>query len=121
MYAIRGAITISENTSIDIKNSSIELFREIMKNNNLSIEDLVSIFFSCTRDITADFPGRFIREEFNLTETAIMHYNEMHVDNSMPLCIRILIHVDQPKPEKVFPVYLRDAKNLRKDLYENCL
>lgn len=116
MIAIRGATTINNNTVEEIKNNSIELFDELIKANNIKNENIVSILFSCTKDITADYPGKFIRENFNLKNTAIMHFNEMEVENSLPLCIRILI-LSMDNIENVNFVYLHDAKNLRKDLF----
>jgi len=119
MIAIRGATTISQNTNEEIKTASIELFQEILLQNNLEASNIMSIFFSCTRDITADYPGKYVREHYNLKTTTIMHYNEMYVENSLAMCIRILILVDDTieDREKIKFVYLRDAKNLRKDLY----
>lgn len=50
---------------------------------------------------------------------AIMHFNEMYVEGSMPLCIRILILIDKNKniEENIEYVYLGRAKTLRKDLF----
>ncbi|MCS4453935.1 chorismate mutase [Clostridium botulinum] len=50
---------------------------------------------SCTNDIDKGYPGKYIRENFNLKNIAIMHFNEMYVEGSMPLCIRILILIDK--------------------------
>jgi len=118
MIAIRGATTISENTNEEIKTASIELFQEILLQNNLEAKDIMSIFFSCTRDITADYPGKYVREYYNLKSTTIMHFNEMYVENSLAMCIRILVLIDDTiiDREKIKYVYLRDAKDLRKDL-----
>lgn len=119
MLALRGATTISENTKENIENSSIELFKEIITRNNIDLDRILTIQFSCTRDITKAYPGKFVREYFNLKNSAIMHFNEMYVEDDVeayiPLCIRILILVDTESEIKEF-VYLNEAKNLRKDL-----
>ncbi|WP_027623509.1 chorismate mutase [Clostridium lundense] len=115
MYAIRGATTISKNSSQEINICSIELFEEIIKKNCLKLSDIVSIIFSCTEDITKDYPGKFIREYYKLNNVAIMHFNEMKVDNSLSYCIRILILCNGEK-DKINYVYLRNSKSLRKDL-----
>lgn len=119
MIAIRGATTINENTSEEIKNASIELFEEILLQNNIEAENVMSIFFSCTKDITADYPGKYVREHYNLKSAAIMHFNEMYVENSLAMCIRILILIDNEIKGKteINYVYLKNAKNLRKDLH----
>ncbi len=49
-----------------IEEASIKLFSEILARNNLNIEDIVSIFISCTNDIDKGYPGKYIREDFNL-------------------------------------------------------
>ncbi|WP_209700823.1 chorismate mutase [Clostridium algifaecis] len=119
MIALRGATTVSKNSEVEIKYASIELFSEIIKKNNIELEDIISVEISCTKDINKAYPGKFIREYFKLDHTAIMHFNEMEVDKSLngfiPLCIRLLILVDVNKTKKEF-VYLNNAKKLRKDL-----
>ncbi|ABS35196.1 chorismate mutase [Clostridium botulinum] len=120
MQSIRGAITIEKNEVKYIKEASIKLFSEILSRNNLNIEDIVSIFISCTNDIDKGYPGKYIRENFNLKNIAIMHFNEMYVEGSMPLCIRILILIDKKNKnieENIEYVYLGRAKTLRKDLF----
>ncbi|AJD32822.1 MULTISPECIES: chorismate mutase [Clostridium] len=122
MQSIRGAITIEENEVKYIKEASIKLFSEILIRNNINIEDIISIFISCTKDIDKDYPGKYIREDFNLKNVAIMHFNEMYVEGSMPLCIRILILIDKKNKnveENIEYVYLGKAKTLRKDLFSS--
>lgn len=115
MYAIRGATTINENSSQDINICSVELFEEIITKNCLKLSDIVSIIFSCTEDITKDYPGKFIREHYKLNNVAIMHFNEMKVDKSLNYCIRILILCNGEK-DNINYVYLKNSKSLRKDL-----
>lgn len=119
MIALRGATTINKNTEEEIKTNSIELFQEIIKKNHIELDKIITIQFSCTQDITKAYPGKFIREYFNLKHTAIMHFNEMNVDSNVesyiPLCIRILILVDVDTKKREF-IYLNKAANLRKDL-----
>lgn len=117
MIAIRGATTISQNTSSEIKSASLELFTEILHQNNIKKEDISIIIFSCTSDINAEYPGKFIREAYNLNNIAIMHFNEMEVKDLLPLCIRILIVIDA-KPMDMKFIYLHGAKALRKDLLD---
>lgn len=120
MIALRGATTISCNCEEEIKKCSVELFAQLIKRNNLELDKILTIQFSCTRDITKSYPGKFIRENFNIKHAAIMHFNEMYVDGSVdayiPLCIRILILADTNQQNREF-VYLNNARNLRKDLF----
>lgn len=118
MIAIRGATTIKQNAVEEIKEASIELFTEIINANELKLEGITAIFFSCTSDITKDYPGKFVRKHFNLNNTAIMHYNEMQVEDSLKMCIRVLLIVNTEHNNKITYVYLNEAKKLREDLLE---
>ena len=116
MLSIRGATTIKENSVEDIKNSSIELVSEIIKQNNLDLENIDTIIFSCTKDITKVYPGKCVREHFKLNNIAIMHFNEMDVEHSLALCIRVLMLVKEDSNKKIKYIYLHDARNLRSDI-----
>ena len=120
MKAIRGAITIEKNNKENIKKASITLFDEIIYKNSLNLKNIISIIFSCTSDITADYPGKYLREEYRLNSQAIMHFNEMIVNEELylPLCIRVMI-LYNGEIENVKHVYLEKAKSLRKDLDNN--
>ncbi|ERI92951.1 chorismate mutase [Clostridiales bacterium oral taxon 876 str. F0540] len=118
MIAIRGATTIESNSSDNIRNASIELFEKIIENNNLELEDIVMILFSCTDDITKDYPGKFLREHFDIKDKAIMHFNEMKVENSLKLCIRISLLCEHVDNKEIKFVYLNKARELRKDLMD---
>lgn len=116
MIAIRGATTINEDNINEVREASIELFAEILKVNKLNIENLVSIIFSCTNDIKSTYPGKHIREYFDLSKVAIMHFNEMEVNNSLKKCIRVMLLIDEENRDEIKYVYLNDAKKLRQDL-----
>lgn len=116
LKAIRGAITIENNSIEDIERASIELFSQILERNNIKVTNIVSIVISCTKDITKGYPGKYIREHFNLNQVAIMHFNEMYVENYLPMCIRVMLLVEEVNLESIEYVYLKKAKNLRKDL-----
>ncbi|BDR67036.1 chorismate mutase AroH [Clostridium tetani] len=117
MYAIRGAISIDENSVEEIRRKTLELFESILKENKINKEDIVSILFSCTKDIDKAYPGKFLREKYHLNKVGIMHFNEMIVENSLNLCIRILILLNGHKLNIKY-VYLGKAKKLRDDLIE---
>ena len=121
MIAIRGATTITSNTSEDIQEASIELFEELLLANHINTNDIISLLFSCTKDITADYPGKFVRLKFNLKNVAIMHFNEMDVDNTLKNCIRVLIFTNSTSLKNAQYVYLRGAKGLRLDLLSGSL
>lgn len=117
MIAIRGATTIEQDTPEEIKEATIELMNEIISRNQLSSEKMVSVLFTATGDIKSAYPGKFIREEMHLDDVAILHFQEMHVQGSLPRCIRVLIHCNDQNESH--PVYLRKAVSLRPDLKES--
>ncbi|MBQ2871911.1 chorismate mutase [bacterium] len=116
-FAIRGAITVAENTEEAIKNATVELLNSIIEKNNLNIADMLYINFSATKDITKAYPAKFVRTELGITDVPMMCYQEMYVENSLPMCIRILIVVNTINKE-FFPrhIYLGGAKILRPDI-----
>lgn len=114
MIAIRGAITITEDAPEQIRDATIELLSEIISRNHLIQKKMVSVLFTATSDIVSAYPGRFMREGLGIHDVAILHFQEMHVQGSLPLCIRVLIHYNDDID--VYPVYLRGAKSLRPDL-----
>jgi chorismate mutase len=116
MLAIRGATNITENSVKDIKDYSIELVSEIIKQNHISLQSISTMIFSCTKDITKGYPGKYIREHFKLDNAAIMHFNEMDVEDSLELCIRVLILINDDNCKKAKYIYLHDTKNLRNDI-----
>lgn len=115
IIVIRGATTVAENTEYEIEKESIKLFQEILKQNKIQGSDVKSLIISCTNDITKAYPGKFVRQHFNLPNLAIMHFNEMCVENSLMLCIRFLLFMDGTENSTKF-VYLNNASALRKDL-----
>lgn len=116
MIAIRGATTINEDNIGEVRKAAIELFNEIIKENNIEKKDIISIIFSCTSDIKSSYPGKHIREHFGLNKVAIMHFNEMEVNNSLKKCIRIMLHVNIDYNKDIKYIYLNNAKILRQDL-----
>lgn len=120
MIAIRGATTIMKNTEEEIKDASLELINTIIDKNSLKKEKILSIFFSCTKDVNVEYPGKFVREDLSLDNIAIMHFNEMEVEKEsyLKLCIRVTLFYNEDKDE-IYHIYLKEAKKLRKDLKYN--
>ncbi len=116
---IRGAITVDDNSEEKIWQAARLLVTEILSLNELHAEDICAIIFSTTEDLTAAFPSSAIRQLSALRLVPLFDTREPAVENSLPLCIRVLIlaNLDRPQQE-IRHVYLNNAKNLRPDL--NC-
>lgn len=114
--AIRGATTTSKNTSDDILNATEELILKIEKLNKIKKEEVISIIFSCTEDLDQAYPAKAARK-LGYTNTGLMCFNEMNVNDGLKKCIRIMIYCNSKREQKdVKHVYLKNAKNLRPDL-----
>jgi chorismate mutase len=114
--AIRGATTVSENTVEAIREAVTELLDELESRNHLDPENIISVTFSVTRDIDVIFPAAIARSRPGWDNVALLDVQQMHVEGSLPRCIRFLIHVNLPVlQERIYHPYLRLAQNLRPD------
>jgi len=114
MIALRGATTVEKDTPEEIQEAVLELFDELMKRNQLKLEKIVSILFTATKDVHSAYPGKFLRLDRGIIQPAILHFQEMQVDDSLKKCIRILINYDENIVKE--NAYLRGASELRPDL-----
>lgn len=112
--AIRGAITVEENTAEAIAEATRLLLAEIMALNQLSASALIQVIFSATRDLDAAYPAKFARA-LGWQDVPLFCVQEMHVPGSLLMCLRVMITVETDR-EQVKHVYLRGAKALRPDL-----
>lgn len=116
--AVRGATTVIANTSEDIIKETTLLLKNIIEANDLNEDDIISIIFTATHDLNADFPAKAARE-IGLTRVALMCMKEIEVPGSLEKCIRILVHVNTDKRnDEIKHVYLNNARVLRPDLME---
>ena len=114
--AIRGAISVEENTKEEIHSAATELITAILSRNGILAEDIISIHFTATRDLDAAYPAVALRA-MGLVDTPLFCAQEMHVAGSLPLCIRVLIHVETKlAKQEIVHAYLRRAAVLRPDL-----
>ncbi|MGB9779385.1 chorismate mutase [Caldanaerobacter sp.] len=112
---IRGATT-TENTKDAIFKDTVALIEEILKRNNLKKENLISIFFSATKDLNAAYPAEAVRKEMGFDDVPMMCFQEMEVMGSLSKCIRVAVFTNIEESQKINHVYLKEAKNLRPDL-----
>ena len=116
MVCIRGAITIEENTKMDILNHTKTLLECVIKENNLNIEDIRAILFTATKDIDQAYPAVAARE-LGITQASLMCMQEMYVEGSLPLCIRLMLCAENGKSQdSAVHCYLKKAAALRPDL-----
>lgn len=110
---IRGAITATDNTRISILDATRELLRVIVAANELDADDIGSVIFTTTSDLTAEYPAVAARE-LGWLDVALLCSHELAVPTGLPRCIRVLIHWNTPKAQRdIKHVYLGDAQVLR--------
>ncbi|WP_323373269.1 chorismate mutase [Anaeropeptidivorans aminofermentans] len=116
MRSIRGAISAEENTKENILENTKLLLEEIIKENNLNTEDIISILFTCTKDLTKVYPAVAARG-LGIVNAALMCCDELYIEGSMNMCIRVMVNADiNVKQSEVQHIYLKEAKKLRPDL-----
>lgn len=117
LRAVRGATTVDADTSAEIRGRTGELLAAILERNDLCQADIVSVLFTATPDLSADFPAVAARE-MGLSATPLLCCQEIPVRDAIARCIRVLMHCYVPEGMQVRHVYLRDARQLRLDLPE---
>lgn len=119
LRGIRGATTVDANSREAILEATTELLIALVEANSIHADDVASAFFSTTPDLNAEFPAVAAREALGWSHVALMCTHEMYVPGSLPMCLRILLHVNTSKPpQELNFVYLRGARALRRDLDE---
>jgi len=117
-YALRGAITVDKNDTDEVILRTKELLAEIIQKNELGNNQLVSIIFTATNDLDAVYPAVAARE-LGMNTVPLICCQEMYTINSLPKCIRMLIHIRTEREVSPVHVYLRGAVCLRPDLALN--
>jgi chorismate mutase len=118
LRGLRGATTCEIDTPEQISSATQELLRVMMDRNDLSHDDVVSVIFTTTTDLTSAFPATGARS-VGFGDIPLLCASEINVPGSMPHCVRILMHVYTTRSRtELRHVYLRDAQGLRDDLPE---
>jgi chorismate mutase len=114
--AVRGAIQVEANERKAVLDGATELVTEVMRRNGIAAEALISILFTATPDLTAEFPA-YAARQLGLTDVPLMCASEIAVPGALPLTLRLLAHVETDLPRiDIRHVYLRGAASLRTDL-----
>jgi chorismate mutase len=114
--ALRGATTVDEDTPAQIAERVQELLRAVMSANDLLEDDVISILFTATADVTSTFPATGARE-IGFGAVPLLCAAEIAVPGATPLCLRVLLHVETTLGrDELRHVYLHGAQGLRDDL-----
>ena len=113
---VRGATTVEANTSEEILKATRQLLALMVRQNDIREVDVASAIFTTTTDLDAEFPALAARQ-LGWLNVALMCVHELEVPDSLPRCVRILLHWNTEKAaEEIVHVYIKDAARLRPDL-----
>lgn len=114
--AIRGAIQVDADDRELILSATTELLQGVLDKNQLVPDDLISVIFTATPDLCAEFPA-YAARQMGITDVPLLCAGEINVPGAMPRVLRLLAHVNTDRPrDQVRHVYLRGAAGLRTDL-----
>lgn len=114
--AVRGAVQVRRNDRAEILAGTAELVTEVMSRNELTPDDVISVIFTATPDLTAEFPALAARQ-LGFQEVPLLCASELNVPGAMPSVVRLMMHIETGKPRSaVQHVYLRGAAALRLDI-----
>ena len=114
--AIRGATQLEVDDRDHLLASVDELIREILTQNQLGHDDLISMLFTATPDLHSEFPALAARQ-LGIGDVPLLCTQELDIVGAMPRVIRVMLHVETVLTKaEVRHVYLRGAAALRQDL-----
>jgi len=113
--AVRGAIQLSETTASAIERAGTRLVTEMLRQNGIAEDHIVSIVFSMTDDLTAANPATGLRRT-GFASTPLFCAQEARVEGALPRVIRALLTFESPDDRRPVPVYLDGAESLRPDI-----
>ncbi len=114
--AIRGAVQVDSGDRRAILEGTAELVTEVMSRNALSTDEVISVIFTATADLTAEFPALAARA-IGFQEVPLLCCSEIAVPGSMPRVVRLMMHAETSLGRsEIQHVYLRGAAELRLDI-----
>lgn len=114
--AIRGAVQVEANERQAILEGTTELVTEVMGRNNVITDDVISVVFTVTPDLDAEFPALAARK-IGFQDVPLLCATEIPVRRAMPRVVRLLMHLETSKSRaELQHVYLRGAAALRLDI-----
>ncbi|PRY17804.1 chorismate mutase [Kineococcus rhizosphaerae] len=114
--AVRGAVQVDVDEREEVLSRTRDLVSEVIRANDLSLDDFISVIFTSTADLTSEFPAVAARE-LGMGDVPLMCARELEIDGSMPRVIRLMAHVETTRARSdVKHVYLNGAQALRRDI-----
>ncbi len=113
---VRGATTAKGNNGEMILAATRELLEQMVAANSMLPEDIASIFFTLTVDLTAEYPALAARQ-MGWVNVPLLCAQEIEHPSGSPHTIRVLIHWNTTQPQDAIRhVYINGTEALRPDL-----
>ena len=117
---IRGATTVEADSAEEIIAATSELLEALIAQNDIVPEDIAGVWFTTTRDLTAEFPAIAARK-LGWVDVPLLCGHEMDVDGNnpraIPRCIRVMVQLNTERAQADMKyVYLRRAREIVRDL-----
>src|ERR1700722_17154662 len=95
--AIRGAVQVDADSREAILEGTTELVSEVMSRNDLTTDDVISVLFTATPDLTSEFPALAARK-IGFHDVPLVCATEIGVPGAMPHVVRLLAHIETTRP-----------------------
>lgn len=116
MRAARGAIIVGRDEAQSLLGATERLLGAMLERNGVAADEIVSVLFTATRDLSAAFPAEAARR-MGLGRVPLLCAQEIDVAGAMPSVIRVLMHFHTDRDlDEVAHVYLDGAESLRDDI-----
>ena len=114
--AARGAIVVAADDPESMRTATSKLLDALLARNAIAHDDLISILFTATDDLSSAFPAEAARR-MGMGDIPLLCAREIPVVGSMPSVVRILMHFHTELGlREVTHVYLDGAERLRDDI-----
>jgi chorismate mutase len=114
--ALRGATTVDADTAEQVTERVQTLVTRMLEANAVAKDDVISVLFTATDDITSMFPATAARA-IGLGDVPLICARELSIDGGTPLCIRVMMHLTTDRARReLHHIYLEGARGLRDDL-----
>jgi len=114
--AVRGATQLEADDRDHMLERVAEMVTDVMRSNGLVVDDFISVIFTATSDLVAEFPA-YAARRLGFGEIPLLCARELEIDGSMPRVVRMMAHVETRRARsEITHVYLHGAAALRSDL-----
>ncbi len=118
LRGIRGATHLTADDATEMNEAVVELVGAMLERNSLPVDNVISVIFTATPDLSSGFPAAAARE-MGFAEVPLLCASELGVAGALPRVVRVLMHAEMEGPRsQVQHVYLRGAESLRQDLVQ---